>query len=291
MSQSSVSPLVSVVMPARNAEKTIGAAISSVRAQTFENWELLIVDDASTDTTLSIIEKFGRDEPRIRVLPLQSSGSHPSGPAATRNRALSDARGQFVAFLDADDYWRPDKLQCQLERMQRSGAVFCYSSYVIFEEGAQTGCLFGVPESVRFAQMLTGSVIGCSTVIYDRSVLGIQLFDDGRAELAHSPWRYFFDHIGHEDYVAWMRLLALIDERNLTPAQGVSEPLVFYRLTPHSLSSNKFKVAAYQFLNYSSMLKLRGWRLWHSFAGYVLNGVIKRSRASSIVDLPREVLP
>lgn len=291
MSQVSVPPLVSVIMPARNAERTIAVAISSVRAQTFKDWELLIVDDASTDSTFSIITKWGIDEPRIRVLQQQSSGRNSLGPAAARNLALNEARGRFIAFLDADDYWRPHKLDCQLEKMQKSGATFCYSSYVIFKDGAHAGRVFDVPESVCFHQMLKGSVVGCSTVIYDRSVLGVQVFDDGRVELARSLWRYFFDRIGHEDYVAWMRLLSMIDERNLTPAQGVAEPLVFYRLTPNSVSSNKLKVAAYQFFNYSHMLKLRRWRLWSSFAGYVLNGLVKRSRSSSLFELPKEVIP
>lgn len=285
MSNGVSAPLISVVMPARNAARTIVTAIQSVQSQTYRDWELWVVDDGSSDGTAKLISQMAEDDARIFLLRQDTC----QGPAAARNRALSEVRGRYLAFLDADDCWRSNKLEVQLAALKRSGASFCYSSYVVFKDGEKTGRLFNVPPSISYKAMLSGSVIGCSTVIYDRSVLGIQTFDDGREALSRSFWRYLFDRVGHEDYVAWMRLLARIEERNLSPPMGIAEPLMFYRISAHSFSSNKSKVAAYQFFNYSQMLGLRGWELWRHFIAYSMGGFAKRWRPASVVNLPAEL--
>ena len=295
MSGAALSPLVSVIMPARNAARTIAAAIYSVQAQAFLDLELFIIDVGSTDDTADVVSQTAAADQRIRWLSSRATSGEScdgaSGPAETRNRGLAVARGRYIAFLDADDYWQSDKLQRQLAVLRESGAAFCYSSYVIFRDGDREGRVFRVPATTSFAAMLSGSVIGCSTVLYDRDLLGIQVFDDGVTALKNSVWRFFFDRVGHEDYVAWMRLLALIDRKHLVPAQGIREPLVFYRVSKGSVSAQKWRVAAYQFFNYAVMLQLRGWRLWGSFGSYAWQGVAKRWHLREVVALPERLYP
>jgi teichuronic acid biosynthesis glycosyltransferase TuaG len=285
MSNGVSAALISVVMPAHNAARTIVTAIQSAQSQTYRDWELWVVDDGSTDGTAELVSQMAEDDARICLLRQDAC----QGPAAARNRALSEVRGRYLAFLDADDCWRSNKLEVQLAALKRFGASFCYSSYVVFKDGEKTGRLFNVPPSISYKEMLSGSVIGCSTVMYDRSVLGIQTFDDGREALSRSCWRYFFNRVGHEDYVAWMRLLARIEERNLSPPMGIAEPLMFYRISAQSFSANKLKVAAYQFFNYSQMLGLRGWELWRHFIAYAMGGFAKRWRSVSVINLPAEL--
>ena len=295
MSGAALPPLVSVIMPTHNASRTIAAAIYSVQSQTFRDWELLIIDDASTDNTADVVRAAATADQRICWLyshAISGEGRDvAAGPAATRNRGLAVARGRYIAFLDADDYWQSDKLQRQLAVLRESGAAFCYSSYVIFRDGDREGRVFRVPATTSFAAMLSGSVIGCSTVLYDRDLLGVQVFDDGVTALKNSVWRFVFDRVGHEDYIAWMRLLALIDRKHLVTAQGIDEPLVFYRVSKGSISARKWRVAAYQFFNYAVMLRLRGWRLWRSFGSYAWQGVAKRWQLREVVALPERLYP
>lgn len=285
MSIESSRPVVSVVMPAHNAARTITIAIQSVQSQTYRDWELWVVDDGSTDETARLVDHMAAADGRIHLLRHDAC----QGPAAARNRALSEVQGRFLAFLDADDCWRSNKLELQLAALNRSGASFCYSSYVVFKEGEKIGRLFNVPPSISYKEMLSGSVIGCSTVMYDRSVLGIQAFDDGREALSRSRWKYLFSRIGHEDYVVWMRILGRIEAHSLPPPVGIAEPLMFYRISAQSFSANKLKVAAYQFFNYSQMLGLRGWRLWRHFIAYTMGGFAKRLRPATLVSLPAEL--
>lgn len=216
MSKSAV--LVSIVMPAYNCEKYIVDAINSVLAQTYQNWELLVLDDGSKDNTLQIINEFGKKDSRVR--PLQNEKN--MGVSATRNKGIDLATGDWIAFLDSDDLWEPSKLEKQLKvaNVQSAEFLFTGSSY-INEEGELFKGIFEVPERVTYKKLRKHNVISCSSVLVKK-----KYFKNIKMEK---------DDI-HEDYAVWLRILKL----GVT-AYGLNEPLLVYRISKNSKSGNKLK--------------------------------------------------
>ncbi len=267
-----VDELVSIVMPMKNAARTLDAAIRSVVQQSWSQWELLIVDDLSSDDSLSRARQWAVMEPRIRVIASRVA----LGPAAARNLALHQATGRYLAFLDADDLWASEKLQIQLETMRTTGSPLAFSSYAQFHDGAHEGWVYQAPSSTTYADMLGGNVIGCLTVVIDRSMLKALEFDDGRDVLPRTPWRHLYSLIGHEDYVAWMRALQQIESAGWPPPVGIPQPLAYHRLSPGSFSSSKIRVAGYQWFIYRHMLMLSCWRSLYCFARYASRSLGKR---------------
>jgi teichuronic acid biosynthesis glycosyltransferase TuaG len=214
------SALVSIVMPAYNCEKIIMEAINSVLAQTYKNWELLILDDGSKDNTLQIIKNFSQKESRIKVIP---NGKN-MGVSATRNRGIELASGDWIAFLDSDDMWKPMKLEKQLTIAEKKSAEFLFtgSSY-INEEGESYKGIFEVPEKVTYKKLRYQNVISCSSVLVKK-----KYFKNIKMEKDEM----------HEDYAVWLRILKL----GIT-AYGVNEPLLIYRISRNSKSGNKIKTA------------------------------------------------
>lgn len=154
-------PEISVLMPAYNAERYIEAAIRSLEEQTVENWELIVVDDCSTDGTAQLLRRLAAEDPRIR--PIFSAENR--GAAASRNLALEQCRGSYVALLDADDLWRPRKLERQLALAEKTGADIVYCSYALIDEaGEKNGAPFVVRETTDFEKMLVCNTLSCSTV-------------------------------------------------------------------------------------------------------------------------------
>ncbi len=210
--------LVSIVMPAYNCEKYVVEAINSILAQTYRNWELLVLDDGSKDNTLRIIEEFSQNDSRIKALP---NGKN-MGVSATRNRGIELASGEWIAFLDSDDMWEPEKLEKQFEIVDKEAAEFLFtgSSY-INEEGEPYKGIFEVPEKITYKKLRNQNVISCSSVLVKKK---------------------YFEHIKmekdemHEDYAVWLRILKL----GVT-AYGVNEPLLIYRISRNSKSGNKIK--------------------------------------------------
>ena len=215
-------PLVSVVTPARNAAATLAATIASVAAQTLPDWELLVADDGSTDGTADIAAGWAARDPRVRPLPGPAGGS-PSGAAAARNRAIRAARGRHVAFLDADDRWRPEKLARQVAFMEREAAPFSFTAYAREGAGGRDLGLVRAPASVDHAALLCGNVIGCLTAVYDSAHFG-------RVEMPDLPLR--------QDYALWLELL-----RPGGVARGLDEVLADYRVGAGSLSGSKLRAA------------------------------------------------
>ena len=166
--RSESTPLVSVIMPAYNAEKYIEQAIRSVQKQTVRSWELIVVDDRSTDKTAEQIRRLAAED--MRIIPVYSETNH--GAAESRNIALRQCRGEFVALLDADDVWHPQKLERELERARETDADLVYSSYaMIDEQGTRCFSDFIVEESTDLQSMLNCNTIGCSTVLMKAKVL------------------------------------------------------------------------------------------------------------------------
>lgn len=222
---------VTVVMPARNAASTIGKAIQSVRDQTFTNWALIVIDDASEDRTPDIVKWFAINDTRIRLIRLPSW----KGVAAARNRGLDLAKSRFVAFLDSDDAWEPEKLERQVSFMLSSGTPITFSAYKRVD--AQ-GNLLGIvepPAKVDRRMMLRANFIGNLTAVFDRHRL-----PDLR-----------FKAVGNEDYLFWMTAL----DRLKQPVYSTpGAPLARYRVAEHSLSGNKFRSMRWQWENYRHSL-------------------------------------
>ena len=200
-------PLVSIIMPAYNCEKYIEAAIRSVIAQTYSAWELFVIDDGSADSTCLIAAEMEQKDPRVKLIrnPVNM------GTARTRNRGLDLSTGEYVAFLDSDDMWHPDKLRLQIRNMQLQNADISYTSYAIINnEGKSVKKTYVVPESTSFEDLLKENVIGCSTVVLS-------------GDIARN-YRFISDFY-HEDYCLWLDIL-----RAGYKAVGCKEALVEWRL-------------------------------------------------------------
>lgn len=245
------SPLVSVVMPAYNAERYISSAVQTVQAQSHAGWELLIVDDASSDSTLRLAQDMASQDKRIRVFAQPVNG----GVAKARNAALEHAQGTYIAFLDSDDLWEPQKLAQQLEFMESEGVLVCYSQYLrIDESGEPLGPVFP-PAEVDYRKMLKSNFIGNLTGIYNCEILGKQ----------------FFSEFKHEDYVAWLALV-----KKAGSARGVGQILAKYRVYRGSTSSNKLRTIAWQWRIYRQTQSLGGFRSAILMVWYAIYAVFKR---------------
>ncbi len=214
----SARPAVSVVTPVWNAAATLAETVASVQAQSLADWEMLIVDDGSTDGSRALAEALAARDPRLRLL----GGGARRGPAAARNEAIRAARGRRIAFLDADDLWYPGKLARQIAFMDEHGHAFVFSAYRRIDATGRPLGVVAAPARVTRAQALRGNPIGCLTAVYDADILG-------RVEMP--------DVARRQDYALWLKLLARV------PAHGLPEVLADYRLRPDSLSADK-RVAA-----------------------------------------------
>ena len=181
-------PLVSIITPCYNAASFISQAIESVLAQSFGDWEMIIVDDCSSDDSLSIIQKYARIDSRIRYLRTDK----PSGlPTLPRNMGIKEAKGRYIAFLDSDDIWLPNKLSDQLKVFEKSEVAIVFSNYEkVSLGGERCGREVIAPCEVDYPLLLKGNCIGCLTAMYDSALTG----------------KIFFKEIGHEDYVCWLSI-------------------------------------------------------------------------------------
>jgi len=214
-------------MASYNSERFIADAIQSVLDQSLTNWELLICDDASTDKSWDIIQSFAKQNTRIKPLRLANN----SGAAIARNTAIEQARGRYIAFLDSDDLWFPDKLKKQLGFMQDKNIVLSYSSYsVISEDGGGTGRIITPPTQLSYKDMLKSNQIGCLTAIYDSRLMGKVMMPLIRKR---------------QDYGLW---LSILKQGHI--AQGMPDILATYRNRSGSISSNKFEMLKYHWTLY-----------------------------------------
>lgn len=247
-----MSPIVSVVMPAYNAAGTIAQAMRSVLAQTHAGVELVVVDDGSRDGSADVMQGIADADPRVVALRLPCNG----GVAAARNVGIEAASGDYMAFLDSDDWWHPRKLAVQLARMHATAARVCYTAYQRVDEAGHPLSIVRPPQAVGYSDMLKSNRIGNLTGLYDRSL------GDGR-----------FQRVGHEDYVFWLQMV----RRAGTAVCAMDpEPLAFYRVRAGSLSADKFKAARWQWRVYREVEKL-GWAdACRYFLHYGANALAKR---------------
>jgi teichuronic acid biosynthesis glycosyltransferase TuaG len=223
---------VSVIMPAHNAAKTIEASVESVLAQTYPDWVLHVVDDGSTDRTAEIIYTLAQADPRILLHRPGRLGS----AGAARNHAITHASSQYLAFLDADDLWLPQKLERQLACLRSGNAIAVCSGYHVSADSGRTlSACRTPPRRIYRRQMLANNKVGCLTMLVDLQRAGTFLMPEG---------------VMHEDYVAW---LALLREPCLF-IEGLQEPLAIYCVHRDSLSGNKFRAAFAQWHIYRNLL-------------------------------------
>lgn len=222
MNQKKSEPLVSIITPAYNAEEFIVDTIQSVWTQDYQNWEMIIIDDHSTDNTVEVVKSFIQRDPRIRLIERSENG----GTAKTRNAGLREAKGKYIAFLDSDDQWLPKKLTKQVAFMETTGHPFTYTAFYrvqIFSNGVKKTKEVEVPPTQTYKQLLRENQVGCLTVMINQEKTGPLQMVDMRSR---------------QDYALWLELA----RRGFQPI-GIQEILATYRVRTDSLSSNKLKMA------------------------------------------------
>lgn len=232
-------PFVSVIMPAYNAERFLEEAVRSVMNQTFQDWELLILDDCATDGTYALAERLAAEDDRITLYKNEQN----MGVARTRNRGFDLCRGQYVALLDSDDVWHPQKLEKQVLLAKQTSADVIYCSYGMIDEQGKKKCEdFIVPEQTDLENSLVRSVISCSTALLSREIV--------------QKYRFRSEYY-HEDLVLWLEIL-----RDGYRARGVTQVMAQYRILNAARSSDKLRCA------------VERWPVYRRFMGYsVLNSV------------------
>lgn len=245
--------LVSIIMPAYNAAGTIKESIQSVLSQTYKDWELLVIDDGSTDQTAEIVQEVADGDVRVKLMLNRVN----MGVVASRNRGLAEASGDYIAFLDSDDLWKPKKLERQLGYMEEKKAVLSYGACEV-----TNGKVRYVPETLEFRHALYGNVMPCLTVMIHK-VKWQEKYPNCKIE---------FPDIRHEDYALWLKMLQTGEV-----AYGIQEPLAIYREGGESLSGNKLRAAAWTYHIFRDYLRMGLLRSAGSFIGYVFHAVLKRA--------------
>ncbi len=243
---------VSVIVPVYNAANYIGQTIQSVLDQDYENWELILVENGSTDDSVAKIQAF-KDE-RIRLIILDGN----AGAANARNEGMRQATGTYVGYVDADDLWRPDKLSRQIAFMNEKNAAFAFTGYEFGDEDAHpTGKIVRVPETLSYKQALSNTTIFTSTV----------LFDTRRIEKD----KLYMPNVKSEDSALWFQIL-----RGGVTAYGLDENLVIYRRPANSLSSNKLEAMRRIWNLYRKQEKLNIFYSMYLFIGWAFRAVKRR---------------
>ena len=245
--------IISVVIPVYNGEKHLHQAIESALLQrkSIKNIEILIVDDASTDRTQEIAQEYVNSIPDVRYFRNKVN----RGAAESRNYGVRNAAGEWIAFLDADDWWEPDKLKKQLKKLEETNAILCTTARkLVSESGESLKCVIPVKERITYKMMAYQNWINCSTVLLPRRIM--------------LEFPMMHDEV-HEDYITWMKIM-----KKYGDACAVNEPLLKYRLTGKGKSGNKWKSAfmtwkTYRYLGFSRLKAV------NCFLHYVLCGVRK----------------
>lgn len=242
---------VTAIIPAYNAELYIEKTIASVLEQTVE-CKMIVVDDASTDRTYAIVQQYQELYPEKMQIIHKSINQ---GVSAARNDAIIKADTEYIAFLDADDWWDEDKIRLQLELIKKNDAVACYSGRELMDAGGDTsGKIVSVPEAITYKELLKGNVIPCSSVLMRRDV----------------ALQYPMEHDNlHEDYIMWLSML-----RDGKKFIGVNKPLLKSRLGESGKSRNKWK-SAKMTLGVYLYFGIPLYKVIYYFCCYTYNGIKK----------------
>lgn len=243
--------LISIIMAAYNAEKTIEQAIDSVLSQTYTNFELLVVNDCSADRTAELVKSIAAKDSRVRLI----SNVKNSGVSYTRKHGLEEAKGSWIAILDSDDAWAPEKLEKQIELQRRTNADLLFTGSAFMDsEGHPIDWYLHAPKEVTYRQLLKQNVLSNSSALV-------------RKELYAK--HYAIGDGMHEDFAIWLSIL-----KKGTKAYGVDEPLLIYRIAKSSKSGNKVKAARMNWNTYRhvglNLMEAIYYECW-----YIFNGIRK----------------
>lgn len=243
---------VSVITPAYNAASFLGQTIESVQNQTYSDWEMIIVDDCSTDGTFDIAQKTAQSDARIKVLKNREN----SGVAVSRNNAIDAASGEYIAFLDSDDLWLPRKLEEQVAFMDAGGYALTYTDYQKFDsKTGNKGKVVRAPSCMTAKRIYGDTSIGCLTVMVNRRLVG----------------NFHMPKIEHtEDNATWQEILS----RGFT-AYGLGQVLALYREGTASMTSSKKNAAKKQWRTYREYYKFSVPRSIYYFCNYAYHAVKK----------------
>lgn len=247
--------LVSIVTPLYNAEQYISQTINSILNQSYDNWELIIIDDVSSDNSLQVVEKYCAQDTRIRFILLEKN----SGPAVARNTGIREAKGKYLTFIDSDDLWDKNFLEKSIEYIENKGCSFVFSSYRRSDENLNK--LYDdyiVPYSINYSDLLKSNVISCLTAFIDIEKIGKIYMND--------------TFLSHEDYSLWLNILKKIDY-----AYGIKDVMATYRIRKKSVSRNKIKMANTQWKFLREVEKLPLIQTIYYFILYAYNGIRKYS--------------
>ncbi len=246
-------PLVSIITPVYNAERFLSDTIKSVQNQTYKNCEILLIDDCSKDNSAQIIKEFQKYDNRIKYIKLKKN----SGASVSRNEGIRNAKGRFIAFVDSDDIWKPEKLEIQIKYMLKENLGFTFTSYRYMKEnGELTNKIAKAPSKINYNGLLKNTIIGCSTVVIDREIV-----DYFEMPLVRRG----------QDTATWLQIL-----RKEKYAYGIEQDLVNYRLVGESLSSNKIIALKRTWNTYRNVEKLGLLKSSYVFCFYVFNAIKKR---------------
>jgi len=251
-----VEPLVSIITAAYNAEKTLGETIQSVIRQKYQNWEMIIVDDGSTDQSVALIERIIAEENRIKLI----KNEHNQGQAIARNIGLNKVHGKYITFIDSDDLWLDHFLKNTIELMEENPLPFVFSSYRrISEDGRISYGDFIVPKRVSYAMLLRTNYISCLTAVYNSEIVGVRYFNTRFPLL--------------EDYLYWLAIL-----KDGYFAHGQKEVLALYRIRRGSVSRNKRGKIKYIWAAYKDIEGLSLPRRVYSIIWYLIHGIRKNHK-------------
>ncbi len=246
--------LVSIIIPVYNAEKFIDETINTVLNQTYTNWELLLVNDCSTDNSVKLIKKYLKDN-RIKLINNKTN----SKAAISRNNGIKKAKGRYICFLDADDLWNKEKLEKQVKFMNEKDCAFSFTGYEFADEnGKPNGKKVFIPETITYKQALKNTTIWTSTVMFDMNKLSKE--DIYMPNVARG-----------QDTATWWKVL-----RKINYAYGLNEILSFYRRTSASLSANKFVALKRTWNLYRNVEHLNIFSSSYNFIWYCFNAVKRR---------------
>ena len=244
--------LVSIIVPCYNAEKHIGQAIESVLTQTYQHWELLVVDDCSTDRSAEIIQSYcDKDERIIYAKTDTQTGS----PVIPRNIATEKANGRFIAFLDSDDVWFPTKLERQTPLFSDEKTAIVFSNHEkINEAGERKNRIVKAPQTIDYKRLLKENAIRNSAGVYDTEKVG----------------KVFLKNIDYEDFILWLEIL-----KKGFIAQNTNTLELLYRIRKHSISDNKFRAAKWMWNIYRNVENLCLARALYYFSHYCVRAGLK----------------
>ena len=245
---------ISIITPTYNSKDFIPQTINAIINQTYCYWELIVTDDCSSDETWGLLQEYVRKDNRIKIFQLEKN----SGPGVARNNSIKHATGRYIAFCDSDDVWLPDKLEKQIDFLQKNDLAFTFSSYRKINEMGEKGGVVKALPLVSYNDLLKTCSIGCLTAIYDTEKIGKVYMPEIRKR---------------QDYGLWLKIFKIIGS-----SKGMEEILALYRVRTNSVSSNKLKAAKYHFKVLRDVGKVPLVKAWYYFLHYAFAGFIKYIR-------------